>query len=258
MKKNIYFSHMLHRENLLKKFLFNFLTMVASYPRLVSEVFLRRNFGERYFTSASVICAAFIMALLPVLFHAMPSLPIGHYSSGQSGFWMKYTTWYMFLAAFLYCSWQRRAEIKRSASSFDFSRFSLYAGDVDARFFQIRPFGWQPNIRLIETIYEPGVFFLIGLVLWCMGQRIGILLLINSLFYSLSYVATYWHGDNFILDRIDEMIFNEEMSKSFIDDINPQDARGVRFYCKKPLSKEQREKLMDSFLDDADDAAEVI
>lgn len=258
MKKNIYFSKFIRRENLLQKFLLNMFIGFASYPRLTLEVFIRRNFGERYINMASIITVAFLMAITPVIFQNFREfLFYGLDYVEWDGFWSKYMTWYMFLAAFLYYGIRRRMEFKRSKSSFDFDMVTTYAGDIDPRFMQIRPFNTSPTIRKIETLYEPGLFFLIGLVLFMVGQRLGLFLIITSIFYSLSYVGTYWQGDNYIMDQIDIIKYNEEMFRIFVDDVPPQDAKGVRFYGNKPSSRELREKIVSSFFEDDDDAVEV-
>jgi hypothetical protein len=255
MKKNIYFRNVIKRENVAKKILLHIFYQLASFPRLVLEVFIRKNFGERYFNLASVLSVALIIALLPAVLYNLPTAN-GH------GFWpflVRYATWYVFLGLFLYHCWQRWREIQKSSSSFDFTRFSLYAGDINPWFQKIRLSGTgEPSIRTIETLYEPGIFFVGGVVLWVFGQSIGVFICIASVFYSLSYVAAYWQGDNFILDRIDEIIFNEEMARAFVDDMPAEDTRGVRFHTRKPGAKTLRRKITDAMQDDgADDAAEV-
>ena len=58
MKKNIYYSEVVIRKNLVKSNLLNWLFALSSLLRVPVEVFLRKNFGERYFSPASgvIIC----------------------------------------------------------------------------------------------------------------------------------------------------------------------------------------------------------
>lgn len=254
MKKNIYFRNVIKRENVAKKILLHVFYQLASFPRLLLEVFIRKNFGERYFNLASVLSVALIIALLPAVLYSLPTAE----GQGTWGFLVRYATWYVFLGLFLYHCWQRWREIRQSASTFDFTRFSLYAGDINPWFHKIRVSGTEPDMRTIETLYEPAVFFAGGVALWVFGQSVGVFICIASIFYSLSYVAAYWQGDNFVLDRIDEIIFNEEMTRAFVDDVPPEDTRGVRFYSKKPNAKTLRRKITDAMQDDGPEgAAEV-
>jgi hypothetical protein len=257
MTKNLYFRTVIKRESIIQKVILNFFHKTASFPRLILEVFIRKNFGIRYFNIASVLTVAFILALLPVMLYNLSTETL---YTGRTffGFAKKYATWYAFLSMFLYHSWQRWKEIRRGASSFDFTKFSLYAGDVNPWFHTIRLLKKSPTIRRIETLYEPGIFFLGGALLCLFGQSIGLLLCISSVFYSLSYVSTYWQGDNFVLDRIDETIFNEEMIRAFVDDIGTDCTRGVRFYANKPSAKVLRKKVADTMQERGPhDAADV-
>jgi hypothetical protein len=250
MRKNIYFRKVIQRENVAEKILLSFFDKLASFPRLIMEVFIRKNFGERYFNLASAFSVAFITALIPVVLHSLPS--------AEGPFLAKFATWYVFLGLFIYHSWQRNREIKKSASSFDFTKYSRYAGDINPWFYKIKVSNTAPSTRTIETLYEPAVFFLGGVVLWICGQSIGVLICVSSIFYSMSYVAAYSYGDNFVLDEIDKIIFNEEMYRSFVEEMAPEDTRGVRIYARKPSVKSLRQKVADAMLEDGqDDAAEI-
>ncbi|UPT67660.1 MAG: hypothetical protein M0D57_03030 [Sphingobacteriales bacterium JAD_PAG50586_3] len=53
------------------------------------------------------------------------------------------------------------------------------------------------------------------------------------------------------MDKIDELILNEDLEKVFISDEDSD--RGVRFYGKKPTGKDLREKVFESFFEEDDD-----
>lgn len=249
-KRSAYFRDLYMRRNLLKKFVLDFFFSWTSHPRLVLEVFIRKNFGERYFSMASAITAAAIMAVFPYIagwfYDLFPHTYQNYedYRAARTGstFWSNYATWYLFIALFLGFSWKRMREIDRNPSVFDFGRFSLSAGDIHPMFFRIKLFGRQVNPRQVETLIEPAAFFIAGVLLAMMGQRLGYLLEWCSIFYSLGYVAAYKRGDDFVMNLIDDKIMAEETENFAMRD-EENNARGVRFYMQRPTSKEAREKL---------------
>ncbi len=261
MRKNLYFRTVLRRNNMFKQAFQNGLLKLASYPRLMLEVFIRKNFGERYFTFSSVLTISVLMGLLPLVLDwiAIRLNPLSYYEVTLMGvrrinsFWGDYALWYIFLLAFLVFSLQRWQEVKRNAPLFDFSRFSLYSGDIHPFFREFKISGKTQSIRTIETLLEPAGFFIAGVILYLTGQKTGILLIGTSLLYSLSYWAAYRDGDNFIKDKNDERIMNEQLANAFVEDMDADKARGVRFHMTRPAERDLREKLSDYFFDDSDE-----
>lgn len=259
----MYYRTVFRRENKFLNFCLDLFLNLCSWPRLLLEVFIRKNFGERYFKLSSAVTVAILLMILPALTNQIFSSvysSFGGYGRQESNFWGQYATWYAFLIAFLYFSFLRWREVKRNPSVYNFGRFSLCTGDINSKFFHVRLFGKSTTPRQVETILEPALFFVSGLLLIFMGQKLGWLLFISSIFYSLGYAGAYRNGDNFVLDRIDEMILNEEMEDSFVNDEDSSQTRGVRFYTKKPNDADLRRKVADTFIEDTaqEDIAEVI
>lgn len=249
MKKEMYYSSQLTRRNLLWEKILDFFLSIASYPRLLFEVFIRKNFGIRYLNYASALTAFCLFALLPLVADnikdAFFQLRYFRNSSAQDGFWLRYATWYAFLGVFAYFAYKRIGEIKHQPSVFDFAKVSNYPGDIDPRFWTLWNRKW--NIRQIETFVEPMLFLVPGLVLYyILGQNVGMLLIIVSGIYSLSYMAAYHKGDNYIMDMIDKMIRNSENGKAFLDD-KEENHRGVRTYMRKPIDPTLRRKVAMAF-----------
>lgn len=249
MQRNLYFSTLMRRQNVLKSFILDAFLGIASYPRLLLEVFIRKNFGQRYFSIATVVTISIIMALSPLIGDKLSSLRSQDYGGNRGSFWGHYATWYLFLFAFIYFAWLRWREVKINSSIFDFSRFSLYSGNIHPFFRNLKIAGKTQSIRSIETLLEPTLFFLAGVALLIIGQKLGILLMISSIIYSISYSAAYKNGDNFVMDKIDEIIMNEELTNAFVDDMGAENTRGVRFHMRKPKAKAMRKKLAESFLE---------
>ena len=81
-------------------------------------------------------------------------------------------------------------------------------------------------------------------------QLIGFILVICSIVYSLSYRAAYYQGDQFVMDKIDEMICNEELVKSFVEGRTPDETRGFNFYGRRPADPETRRRVAETFVED--------
>lgn len=260
MKKNLYYQTMFRRRNAFKEFLLGLFFSLCSVPRLLLEVFIRRNFGERYFSFSTGMIAIFILSIIPALNSWLMNLVAGLLSArssygidlhyGWPQFLLNYLTWYIFLGAFFVMCIRRRNEIRNLPSVFDFARFSLSTGLIHPGFLNYKYHGRPLSIRQIETVLEPGFFLVIGLALWLLQQSIGTLLVFCSICYSMSYRAAYYNGDNFVMDKIDEMISNEELVSSFVDCRGAQDTRGFNYYGRRPADPELRRKLAESFTEE--------
>jgi hypothetical protein len=248
MQKNLYYREVLRRKNPLKELLIRVFMGFSSWPRLLLEVFIRKNFGERYFSFSTAVVMTCFLALLPFAFFFTGGLFSGGYGRNWTLFFFSYTSWYLFLAAFMFMAVLRRREIKRNPSVFDFAKFSLYAGDIDQRFFGFTILG-TPDIRRVEILLEPALFLVGGFALSLFGQSVGMLIMFCSILYSLSYVAAYHIGDEYVMDKIDEKICNEDFMTHFISDSDTS-YRGLRCYSRKPVSEENRQKIAEDFIED--------
>lgn len=266
MKKNLYYRTVFRRENLIKKAIYDFFLGIASYPRLLLEVFIRKNFGERYFSVASVLTIAAIMLFFPGIINSIMGLlfdvrdmrsfsgdDFESYSRHRNSFFSESPLWYLFITAFLVFSTLRYLEIRRNPSVYDFKRFSLSTGQINPLFYKIQLFGKPVSTRWVEIYFEPLLFFIVGLILYLINHKLGILICISAICYSLSYAGAYRNGDNFVMDKIDEMILNENQYDAFVGDMDADKTAGIRFYADRPNSEELREKVLKSFVEGDDD-----
>lgn len=234
------FTIMYQRENKVKKLLYDFFMLISSYPRLLIEVFTRKQFGQRYFSQTSVVILALIMLYLPFFFTGNFDFVHPKRNYGEGSFMGSYATWFIYTGAFFILSYLHLTEIEKHGSVFEGKRFSLSTGNLHPIFHKIKIFESE---RMKEIIVEPAVFFILGFILWKFDQNIGMVLMICSVIYSLSYVAAYNGGDNFIMDKLDQMIFNEELEKVFMHDTEPEKARGVKMFSDKPTAQDLRQKI---------------
>lgn len=254
MKKNLYYSIMYRRQNAIKEILLSIFLEVASGPRLLLEVFTRTKFGERYFSFSSSIILTVALGALPYVISNFSSF----YGRDEMGaiidvIFSRYFTWYVYLGLFVYQCIKRREEIKREPSVFDFSRYSLSTGIVHPAFYEFKLNGKTPTPRQVAVLLEPAVFFCLGFLLCILHQPLGYLLLICSVIYSLSWKGTYHKGDQFVMDKIDELIVKEELVDSFVNGRKPEETRGFETYGKRPENTDFRRKVAESFFEDDDD-----
>lgn len=268
MKKNLYYSNVLRRQNILAETVLGFFSFCASYPRLVLEVFIRKNFGERYFKLISAMTVAAILIAYPLIKQQLAGgADAFDMDDEEGGFGMArkapsylkpYYSWFVFVALFLGASVMRWLEQRRNPSVFDFARYSLSRGQINPVFSKMKISGKRVNLRLIETVFEPLFFLLIGVILYfLLGQKVGLLLAVCSIFYSLGYVAAYAIGDNFIMDKIDEIIVNQELKKSFVDGLDESQTRGFRFMGTMPDNIETRRQIFSNMVTGTEETAVV-
>lgn len=238
MKKNLYYRDGWARFNALKGLIFYFTMMICSYPRLILEVFLRKNFGVRYFTLSSAVTVCVFLVSFPILLN-WQAFAMGYVDMWT--FFKSFGLWYAFTALFAFASMQRYDEVKRNPSVFDFAKYSRYSGDINPIF---TTFSSEPNVRKIETLYEPAPFFFVGVFFAVIGQPLGYLLIFSSIIYSICQFASYDNGDNFVMDLIDDMILQERFEKNFMDDADPANNYGVGFKGRKPVNRDLRKRLL--------------
>lgn len=212
------------------------------FPKLILEVFTRRRMGERYFSKTWAVVLGIILLLLPRLAskaHPNPGL----------------FSYYLFVAGYVIMTAVCFIEIKRAPSVFDFARFGLDPGQSLSFFKRIRIFGKTPTQRMIDVWLEPLFCFAIGFVLLLLSQYLtAIVILFSALCYFISNYSFALRGDHFIMAKIDEILCNQDLTQTFIQnkDMSP---RGVPFYAQKPSTRELRENLAAAMFDDYDGAS---
>lgn len=271
--KNLYYRDTFARHNAIKLLFLSIFGLFTSYPRLLLEVFTRKNFGERYFRLSSAITLALILAVLPVGFDHISSglggseMVSESYSfdesfgsdvapvqsmeqASQNGLMPDYIGWYLYLVAFLFFSTKHYLANRRTPSAFNFKRFTLSSGVIHPFIRNIKIGGFSPDIRFVECYLEPLIFLVAGILLALIGQTLGWLLIVCSFFYSMSYISAYIGGDNFVMDKIDEIICNETLETAFVDDGDIGETLGFQFRGSRPNTADMRRKILPLMTED--------
>lgn len=272
MKKNAYYQQVLKPNHSQQLIIVQALLGLAQWLSMPLKVFVRKRFGERYFSFFSVCLILALLAIYPLwasrawfhfytwwreLFRSDEYGGFGYSRDFEWGSFLgHYLSWYLLLLACFIKAKQRQKEIEREPSVFDFARYSMSSGEVWSWFYEVPLIKKPIDIRKIETFVEPLFFFLIGVVLSYFNQYIGYYIILASLLHWWSLRTFYRMGDHFLMDQIDEMICNEDLAHTFLDAKDDGSDRGFRFYGYRPADPEHRQRLFDNFLDD-DEAVEV-
>lgn len=248
IKKNEYYATVYGRMNNLKQAFLGFFFGISSYPRLLIEVFLRRDMGISYFSLFHCICWAIFLFVLPFLMQ-------GRHGNSWHQVLTSHWAWYVFFIAFCKFAWDRHKECKRPYGYYDFNHFSKSSGkrldQVDRFKFRGKPL----HMPYLDIYLEPLLATAVGLLALLLGQgMLSVLLIVCAGIYSLSYMAAYSMGRDRILEDIDKSIANRWITDTFLNDKpNPTN---FDFFGPKPSSEDIRNGLAD-LLGDDDDGTEV-
>ncbi len=235
-----HFRKVIRRENVLKNGIHNVFMSMASFSRLLFEVFTRHDFGERYFRLSAALTLILILAFFPLIPSSVASLVSGNFSLIPSA---HYITWYMFLAAHVYLSighFKDKNLNRANATKVQYSLFSGYFNNILVHTFSGEV---TDDSRFMETVLEPALFAILGIVLMIFGQSLGYLLLINSIIYAIGYMAAYKEGDDFVMDTLDESIAKEAFYRIFISGENTDTWMNYRFVGRIPEDENIRKRI---------------
>lgn len=255
MKRNLYFEMKHRRSNPILDAFYQLFKGGSSYARLLLEVFIRKNMGERYFSLSAVITISLFLILVPVL--AISGSQAVYAWLGDTDFriseskafnvlymmFVKFTTWIVFTVLFIRASIKRYKEVWRKPNEYNFNKYSKYSGDLNPIFWKYKVLNIEPSFKTIRIFYEPLPFFVIGILLIFLGQIIGYLLFYCSIIYSLANIGSIHEANNYVLDIIDRKIIAEGAKEAFANETHPQDANGLEYFCDFPNDAEKRAQI---------------
>ncbi|OOQ57399.1 hypothetical protein BC343_14970 [Mucilaginibacter pedocola] len=230
------------RMNVLKRYVLVFFFGISSFPRLLLEVHLRKNFGYRYFKSISALTIGIPMLIYPI------AVGFGTVDSfkGFLDYLLHYASWFGFMALFAYACVKRQHEVTHEPGVYDFAKVSDYSGDRNPILENLILFGKPVTTKMVITLIEPGIFFFIGLGLIIFKQPIGGVLLVCSIMYSLCYFGAIYLADESMMDTIDDIIRQEELANVIVKGRGPEKTRGFEMFCDFPESVDLRQKIFEA------------
>lgn len=236
-----YYKVMFERKNMLKeKFLLFFLALAPIF-RIIPEVFLRRCMGRRYFNFTMAMFLAILLAAVPFIY-----VSISHYAPNWYDPIIENIFYYVFLSAYVYQCFMRRKDIKHITSVFDFEEYTKSAGYIHSKLADFAEEDGDINYRLVDTVIEPLIILVFGMLCLLFSKGLGLLLIFSALVYRLSYVAQYYLGDSVIMDAIDETLAGQELERIMINGHSKDGNKGVRYYGMRPSKPDLRQPLWDA------------
>lgn len=215
---------------------------LTKYPSLIVAVFLRKNFGERYFTLSACIIFGIILA---VPYFAAQELSDYTDIVDSLNF-----TWMLFIAVFIGFSIKRRLEFKRSSKTIRTDRFSYFEGEINTKLWD-----WvEDKTRILKAdnlyiarFYEPLLVFLVGIALMLLyvTRFVGLFVVIISILQYLRVSVQLAMGRDFLMDEIDEIIAKENLRNTLVFDKPASETQGYSIFAPRPESMEIREKIVD-------------
>ena len=245
--ENLYYREVIRRDNGLLKFISDVLQIIERPFRLLLSVFLRKDFGERNFNIVSASSLAFFL-ILPFFGYLFMLIKAG----GVYGWLAMFNfSWLAFICVFMFLSYRHHKAMGFSLTKYDFDKYSVHEGKFNLPWGMILEkvkLKGKLSLLIAEVVAEPLLCFVVGFVLMIIPftRGVGILIMISSVFYSLSYLGAYWRARNSILDKNDKRIMNMDMAKIFIGDVDmpdlPENTR-IKLPPILPTKKENKEGL---------------
>lgn len=221
--------------------------MGADMPTKLCETFTRSQFGSRYYRLSLAIVYTLTLIPIPIILH----LTSDGFEASVMGFLLHHLTWYVFLAGFMYKAVKHwKAKKQEAAHIFDFEKYSKSSGIPQNWITLIKYNGKHLDIRVIETLVEPGIFVALGLGLILLQQSVGYLFFFGGIAFSANRFLQYHEGDEMVLDVIDQMIIMEKYSDAFVEQMEPKKTKGFQFRGGRPHAKGNRQKVADGIFNE--------
>lgn len=203
---------------------------------LILSVFYRKNFGERYYS----LGAAIVIALLLI----MPVIGL----IKLNAYLAMIISMSLFVIVFLVFAVKRRREFTAFTHNVDCDRYSYYEGDINMKIWdRIRKIfpKLSENRYVIRKYYEPALATIVGVILMVIfiTLPVGIILTIAGILQYFRVVAQYSIGREFMLDKVDQIISDEEMMNSLFYENPPEKTRGFDFFAPRPSDPNLRKKV---------------
>lgn len=224
------------RHNFFLAFILDLFFVLSSYPSYICEVWLRKKFGERYFTTINAIIISIVMILVWV--------SAGRREQEFLGF-----TWLPFMMLFLWKSIRHRLEIKKFGTAYNFDRFSYSDGEILPFWRDIigttSVFGLKITRYRVHILFEPALPILIGLLLAIIPftRGTGILIMISGFSFGIRNFMKAHAARGSILDVIDEQLVMRWKHDVLVEEKPKSETKGLSLPIDLPKQREIREGI---------------
>ncbi len=223
------------RVNLFHFYITASIASLSSWPASIVECFMRRKFGERYFTLST--CLGIFTLML-----------IGGVALADKMGYKYFITWFAFAGIYLWLSIRHRMEIKKYGTAYNFDRFSLSDGRIHDFWWQIigKEYGGIKIDRyLFHVLLEPSAPFLVGFILIAnpYTRAVGLLLMVCGILFAFRAFVKIQNARNAVLDIIDDQIVAEYQRSVIMEDKTPEESAGLYLPIELPDNRDVRARL---------------
>jgi hypothetical protein len=225
-KRNIFIETHSGRENIFIEFIYIIFGGFLTFASSIVEVFLRRQFGERYFTLSQSIIIFISMNLSYAFLKYIYAL--FQIRLDKSGWFLLF----VFSCVYLGFSIYHRREIRKYGTAYDFKRFSKSNGLIHPLWYRIidkKVLNIKITQYLVSVLLEPAVPVIIGLILlpFAWTGIVGAILIFSGFCFGLKNFQMAQAGRNWVLDNIDKKISNEMQYDVFVGRKPKSETKGV-------------------------------
>lgn len=242
-KQNIFRVAQAGRTNFLFELVTSLLFSLSSYPSYIVEVlFLRKKFGERYFTTANAILIS--IGLVVLWFN------IGDQGQEFLGF-----MWLPFVGLFLFQAIRHRLEITKFGTTYNFDRFSYSDGEIHTLWWNVigkEILGIKITRYRVHILFEPAVPIITGMIIAFIPpmRGAGMLILYSGLFFGFRSFMKAHIARGYVLDDIDEQLVAKWKHDVLVEEKPKSETKGLSLPIELPKSREIREHLSNSMDND--------
>ncbi|MEM6721114.1 MAG: hypothetical protein AAF611_17425 [Bacteroidota bacterium] len=238
--RNIFVETHFGKPNLIVALLKDFFLFIAIYGSSVVEVFLRKRFGERYFSLSHSVILIFLI------------LYFGNFLSKVLNIENSFIILIIFMIIYLGFSLKHRMEISKYGTTYDYKRFSLSNGEIASFWNKLigqSAYGVKISEYSVRVVLEPAIPFIVGFILsfFSLFALVGITLMLSAICLAIKNFMQAQIARNWVLDIIDNKIANETKHDLFITGKSSRETKGVYLPIELPKDKQTRQYLYNTF-----------
>jgi hypothetical protein len=215
----------------------DFIFKLTSYPSYIVEVFMRKHFGERYY-SFSVAVIITLLMLYPYFF-------LGGRIRETLGL-----SWVIFTVLFLIKSIRHRLEFRRFSMTYDYDRFSYTDGEIFPFWYSLigtKLLGLTVTRYRILVLFEPAIPILVGLILMLIPytRAVGVLIFLSGFLFAYRSTMKAYAARSHVLDAIDDQLIAKWKHDVIMEEKPKSETGGLSFPIELPKSKDLKQGLID-------------
>ena len=247
-----FYKLMHERRNILTDIIFKLFMSFSSYPKLILEVFVRRQMGHRYFNTASFLSVLAILSFLPDWWHTLFASSRGWRHSQDQG--EGFVLWYVFVIAYFVFGIMRVVEINRRLKARNYDIMTLSGGRSLDFFANLKVFGKYLTPPQIAIFAEPLPFFLGGLLLHLFGEHIGTVLMFCSICCAFAKAGEYKVGNDFFWDILDKIKYAKYLKNLTA---GKPSKSGINLPLDPSITPEMRKDISDYITEEEDEMVAI-